>query len=449
MYVLAVSAAQLLEWADVPNAKADYMAGYQRVYNADRARSIAEFLETDPNNVIPGAIIVTVDADSVSTHSSAVPGVDDIAINVTDRAFEDLLSGVYETFLARLSDAEKASAARPSAESAEAEESEDESPENSGIPESYLATLTAELREAQDNYKSLPPERQAAIRNYVQTMSKPGLIIDGQHRVFGGKDVASHDVMLPVVLLPGLPVAEQVFHFYVLNNKAKPLTPTELRRTISTSLTNQEIDGLWDRFETAGVNPEATRWTHKMDADPSSPFLHLLDFGLGASGFLRENVAFQLVSKFVNMPRKYRLLYKDVPAWQNQSDERLAYFFTFWSAVRDRYQSTWDEGVRAGGNQLFMKAGMLVLQELVLDFLVQVMTVRQIEGKPSPFADRDDLADLVVASLKYLPSEFFSREWQEKQLDTSERRAFLRAQMEITIRNQGKNIGNQQLFKKK
>jgi hypothetical protein len=447
MYLLTVDAPDLLEWADVPNAQADYMAGYQRVFDPDRARQISEFLAADPKNIVPGAVIVTASADAVSIATTDDPAVVRVSIEVEDLPFEERLANVYAHFSERLSEAERESIEEAEVDPASLEVDEDES-ESGGIPDSYIAALTAELRAAVEDISSLPAGREDAIRNYIDSVSKPGLIIDGQHRVFGAKDVSQNDVRLPVILLPGLEMGEQVFHFYVLNNKAKPLSPTELRRTISTSLSNAEIEGLWKRFEDAGVNPEATRWTHKMSTDPSSPFKDLIDFGLGGSGFIRENVAYQLVSKFVNMPRKYRILYLDVPAWQQGSDDRLTYFYVFWSAIKERYASTWAECVAERGGQLFYKAALLVLQEFILDFLVQVMNVRRVEGKPSPFADYDELRQYVMASLADLPDEFFTMEWQEKQLDTSERRAFLRGQMEVAVRNQGKFLGNQQLFKK-
>jgi hypothetical protein len=254
-----------------------------------------------------------------------------------------------------------------------------------------------------------------------------------------------------VVLIPGLSNGEQVFHFYVVNNKAQPLSPMELRRTISTSLSNAEIDALWRRFEDAGVNPQAVRWTHKMNTDPRSPFKDLIDFGLGGSGFIKENVAYQLVSKFVGMPRKYRVLYRGIPAFEKKTDERLEYFFVFWTAIRERYQDVWAEGVASGRTvlpQMFYKAAMLVLQEYILDQLVQLMNVRRMEGKPTPFHDFEDLAAVVKAYLADLPPAFFTTEWQEKQLDTTERRAFLKSQIQEVVESQGKNIGNRRLFRK-
>src|SRR5262249_3100042 len=110
----------------------------------------------------------------------------------------------------------------------EAEESVDEEEDEGAIfPSSYLASLAKELSAAITDWDTVAPARQEAIKSYIEGVSKPGLIIDGQHRVFGAKNVSEHDVRLPVILLPGLAYSEQVFQFYVLNSKARPLKPTE------------------------------------------------------------------------------------------------------------------------------------------------------------------------------------------------------------------------------
>ena len=441
MYVLGVAADELLQWSDVPSAKADYMAGYQRAYNQERASSITEFLKLSPRNIIPGATIVTVNAENVEIERSN-SSLAKVSVWMSDeKPLDESIRLLYNNFKTRLSESELDSIKVD-------DEGDDQEDEETGIPESYLASLTAELELAVQDFGALAPERKKAIANYVDSVSKPGLIIDGQHRVFGAKDDAQNSVVLPVVLLPGLDFAEQVFHFYVLNNKAKPLTPTELRRTISTSLTNKEIDLLWQRFEDAKVDPEATRWTHKLHTDIQSPFKGLIDFGLEGGGFLKENVAYQLVSKFVNMPKKYTLLFKGIESFDHKDDGRLQYFYTFWSAIKEKYEQVWESGVDAGGNQIFMKATLLVLQTYLLDQLVQYTVMRQVEGGGSPLGDPADLQKTVKGLLSFLPPEFFSEDWQAKQIDTSEGHKFLRSQMEMAVQGQGQNFRKQSLFKK-
>ena len=444
MYLLSVAADELLEWADVPSAQHDYMAGYQRIYSQERAKQITDFLELDPANIIPGAIIVTVNEDAIVV-SEVQPGVSRLQISVKDKDFDTVLSEVYQNFKGRLSEEEIASLQISEDGSIAAVLDED----TGGVPDSYLATLSEELGRAVADFNELEESRQMAIKNYISSVSKPGLIIDGQHRVFGAKDVSKNSVRLPIVLLPGLSFAEQVFHFYVLNNKAKPLSPTELRRTISTSLTNKEIAGLWNRFDDAGVNPEATRWTHKMNTSPASPFFGLIDFGLGGSGFLKENVAYQLVSRFMNMSRKYRQLHINIPAFSiAKDDSRLDYFYDIWGAIRDRYQEAWDLGVATEGSQLFYKASLLVLQDFVLDRLIGATELRAIDGRPSPMEESTDLRRTVNGVLSNLPEEFFTTEWQVKQMDTAPGREFFRGQIDKAVNNQGLYMMNQTLFKK-
>lgn len=443
MYIASIPASELLAWADVPNAKADYMAGYQRVYDPERAEKIRDFISSSPENILPGAVIVAVGEGGVEVKDKE-GCICEVKIKLAEQDFFTRLKTVHEHFLRRLSAQEKASISLGS----KGENGEDGDDENIGIPESYLAQLTGELGTAVASFESIDTNRGNAIRNYVDSVSKPGLIIDGQHRVFGAKDVSEFSVNLPVVLLPGLPTAEQVFHFYVLNNKAKPLTPTELRRTISTSLSNEEIDGLWKRFEDAGVDPEATRWTHKINTDANSPFKDLVNFGFGG-GFIKENVAYQLISRFANMPRKYRSLTEEIKAWKEESDERLTYFYAFWAAIKERYLEVWDASVSQKKGQIFYKAGMLVLQEYVLDGLVQNMNLRRVEGKGSIFNDLEEFKKYVKAVLTDLPPEFFSMEWQEKQVDTKPGHKLLRSTIDQVVSNRGKYLGNFELFKKK
>ncbi|ORM08366.1 hypothetical protein A5N77_20025 [Prescottella equi] len=326
-----------------------------------------------------------------------------------------------------------------------------ESSDDSGIPNSYMAVVTAQFEQALSNWDSLKETEQKSIEDYLHFLSKPGLIIDGQHRVYAAKDVDSHDVVLPVVLIDNLPLAEQVFHFYVLNNKAKPLTRTELRRTISTALTDREIDDLWNRFKEAGVDPEKVRLTHLINSDERSPFKSLIDFGMaGENGFIKENVAYQLVDSFVSMPRRYHALSEGVDAWVNgDKADRLPTFYALWDAIKSQYPNAWSEGDQKKGGQLFMKVAMLTLQSFILDNLLTLNNVLKKQGAAPLFSDHDHLKDYIAGIVEELPEEFFLREWTEKQIDTVPGRKMLRASIQEVIDAGGKNLGNRTLFKLK
>ena len=466
-YLLTVSAPELLEWAAAPEKLDSFMAGYQRSLD-DRHHTIKEFIEKSPKNVLPGAVILATKPGTTAITDTALPAVKQVAIDVAAHTFEAELRAVTDAFRARLRDDERADAdaicgkilatggsgGLPVETSEEPDGAEAEIDESMTPPRSYLSVLTGELLAGCEAFDRVTPTRQQAIRDYVASQVLPGLILDGQHRVNGAKNVNDFDVMLPVVLLPDLEVQEQVFHFYVVNNKATPLSPTQLRSTISTSLTNHEIDDLYKRFAQAGVRAERARLTHRMNSDRGSPFHELIDFGLGASqAFLKENVMYQVAQKFVDMSRKYRLIYKTPTtpiAWtddQDRYDYRLQKFYVFWGAIRDVYPAAWEAAVSAKGGQILYKAAMLTLQEKLLDVMVTEQPAKSAQGTESPLLDDEALATFVRNALHFLPEEFFTRTWMKTQLDTSTGREFLYDQMTKAIQKQGRRLGDLDLFK--
>jgi DGQHR domain-containing protein len=289
-----------------------------------------------------------------------------------------------------------------------------------------------------------------ALEEFVTGVSKPGLIIDGQHRVFGAKNVSDFEVRVPVILLPGLSYQEQVFHFYVLNNKAKPLSKTELRTIVSTSLGNREIDALYDRFKQVGVTAEQTEWTHRMNNEKSSPFHRLINMGLaGSSGPIPESVAHQVASKFLALPSRYKLLTHNVPEWHgdNKYDYRLKVVFAFWSAIRSKYPSAWTNAAQGGNKQIMQKVSLVNLQQHLLEKLHAAMPRRKAKNEASPFADTSVLIEEVKYELEFLSEEFFTKEWRLKGLDTSDGHKIFIQAIADAINSQSANLGNMRLFK--
>jgi hypothetical protein len=474
-YLTSASAVELLKWCDVPRAKGDYMAGYQRILDEKRVDDLADYLRLSPSNIVPGAVIIAIDEDYV-TASESGDGLFSLRVTGDDRLFEQKLQELWGGFTTRLSNEELGSAgvtfSIPSTNVDESsrstqnanltdpgqvaaqdatDELRDEEDDEATYPTSYLALLTQELGEAVQDLSRLPSKRQTAIKNYIEEVSKPGLIIDGQHRVFGATKASDCDVRLPVVLLPGLAFAEQVFQFYVLNSKARPLKPTELRRIISTSLTNMEIEDLYGRFKAAGIEAEEARWTLKMNTDPSSPFRSRIDFGYGEAGaIIPENVADQVVRGFMKMPKsRYRVLTEPLGEQWTIADSRLEIFFWFWNAIKDVYSDTWrkaEASAETGSkHQLFYKVALLELQNFVLSRFVAVLPFRS-PGDAPPLSSKEEVSKMVRSTLTNLPAEFFEREWKMKQIDTSEGRRQLATFMEAVWNNQGKLHGNLGLF---
>jgi len=442
-YLMQASATELLKWAAVPRKRSEFQAGYQRQLQTQRTENIKNFIETSSNNLIPGALLVSVDSELTEFEDQGGDICEIVIKSKEDRGTQDLIEDTYQSFYARLGEEEKKFA------DGELDVDIENLEEGSPLPSSYLAELTRELKNAHEDFESLDEERQQAVQDYIQDISKPGRILDGQHRVFGAKDVASFDVQFPVVLMPGLDDSEQVFHFFIVNNKAKPLKPVELRSTISTSLTDQEIEDLYVRLDEAGVRAEEAKLTYRMNRNPNSPFQGLIDFGLDdETSFIRENVANRLVLKFVKLPKRFRLLHDDVEEWENDPDfhYRLTMFFAFWRAIKQTYPNAWQEGVENTGGQLFYKVSMLKLQEKVLESLKPMNDLEKANTGTPVLGSSSSLTKLIKIVLDQLDERFWLDEWQMSVSDNAEFREFLKDQMQKAM--DGADIGRLKLFKK-
>lgn len=444
-YVASVGAEQLLQWCSVPRKREEFMVGYQRDLDK-RHEKIKAFFEEDPkNNIIPNSIIVAV-KDNHCNISKRDNGFCDIEVVFDDTSFDAMLKNAYSSLLNRLNDDEKNSVNLDDVDDADADDDSDEA----SPPQSYLSILTKMLKGVIDDPESVSSEFYEIVKSYVVDTNKPGLIIDGQHRVFGAKEVNDFEVNLPVIIMPNLSSQEQVFHFYVLNNKAKPLSPTELRTIVSTSLSKGEIDDLYSRFKQVGVTAEQTEWTHRMNCEKGSPFRDVLNMGLpGSKGVIKENIAYQVVSKFVKMPRKYKLLYGDIEEWDglDKYHYRLQRFFTFWKAIKDLYPNAWQAGLSGENKQILQKVSLINLQAFVLYNLTQQMPKRIRKNEPSPLENLDDLYEEVQDALSFLKEDFFLMEWKLKGLDTTPGHEIFFEQIQKAINNQSLNLGNMKLFK--
>ena len=210
------------------------MAGYQRLLKRDRVGKLAEYLRLSENNIIPAAVIVAVDSDYIQIVELS-EGLCKISIDEDTRDFATKLAELWGQFTTRLAEEELKSAdiffsphsplvdddldnheddggdpddlpsvddggspAGDTFHEGDDLEEEDEEEEGATFPTSYLASLAKELNDAVTNWDGISEGRQKAIRDYIEGVSKPGLIIDGQHRVFGAKDVSEHEIERPV-----------------------------------------------------------------------------------------------------------------------------------------------------------------------------------------------------------------------------------------------------------
>lgn len=419
-YIISAKAEDIVEWADAPRKVASFKVGFQRELNEERVKDISNYLRLSNENILPGAILIAINKDDIEITSTEVDDIFEILIKDKPLLNDtDLIDYYCELYQSRLSDLELEKVSN----NIICEEEEDDNNDNDNdeiIPESYLSDIVIALK----NFQNLELKEQQNILKYLKVNYKQGIILDGQHRVFGAKNISEHPTFLPVVLFPNMKESEQVFHFYVMNNKAVPINKTELRNVISTSLSDKEINILYDRFKEMGVHAKEARWTTLINSDSNSPFKGLIWFGLKDSeGFIKENVMDQVIKRFMNPGRQYNTLFLDFEDWFDQNDKYINYkfslFYKFWNIIKELYPTAWEHALKQRRGQILMKATLLTLQEFYFEGLLRDNPRRMTKKETSPFSSSENFMESVRTQFHFIGEDFFLNDWKRKDIDTT------------------------------
>ena len=174
-------------------------------------------------------------------------------------------------------------------------------------------------------------------RSLIQSYLRPLFLVDGQHRLRGAlmgaaqraeawmADPSNEDALdalmdqyaedfskvenavtqkfdrtLPVSLLLSSSVAEHVFQFVVVNQKATAVPPSLLGTIVSTTLTESELGTVRDRLDSVGISVKEAQAVSLIARDPSSPFFGVVQQGLigESSAHLKYSVAKDIIAKF-------------------------------------------------------------------------------------------------------------------------------------------------------
>ncbi len=432
IFLLSVMANELVEWSSVPRKKDEFTVGYQRNLDDKKVKDITEFLETDHTegkNIIPSAVLVAVKGDCFRiTEEEAISQSCKIEITVKKQSDKHKLNDVLKQLKNRLG-----------TQTDRSTEQTDRSTESNN---SEIDVLDSNVQETiEDIEKKLSDENfnddgdlvdnaRDKLTEYIDEYCLPGMIIDGQHRVFGANEVEDFEVYLPLVLILDMEPVEQAFHFWVVNNKAKSFSSTALRQVLNTSFTNNEFKKLKQRLITSGVDTGKFFYAHLMNISPESPFQHIINLkdGKDRAKPIKENVAHQLATAFLDrINNTHKILIERSNKWiSNDQEYRMELFFSLWSAVRTTYKDVWDRGRNPNASningefchQIFMKVCLLNLQKTILDHLVGDERSRRSRSNPAIFDDRFELERETGAYLSGLHENFFIIEWRTKQLDT-------------------------------
>lgn len=233
---------------------------------------------------------------------------------------------------------------------------------------------------------------------------KPGLIIDGQHRVRGA---AAHSKLLNlnVVAFIGGDEAERAFQFVVINN-----TVTRVSRDHIKALNlNFDEKRLNDRLlDSAGLSLglDSPSREDLLVIDTTEPFKGLLRWPRNDNGFIPPNAVEGALAE--TRDRAVRLAIVDL--------ERDV-FLSIWKIIKRVRISEWSDSTH-----LLEKVGIHALTVYILDSL---MAAQQVNVSPIDLTDEDELTPFVERLVKRIPGIFWSMPWKATELDTKTGRQIL------------------------
>lgn len=386
--------------------------GFQRAEAPKHVQEIREFFNADVSktNSSPTAILVGVSpdatdrfqlftADGTALETSAVgrdPVLCDVVIDFEPWEFDnqvdivDEIDAVYQLVRPTLSvdDDEDFEVVDDQATSEdntvddEDFESTDDSTEEevaataeSESADAYFASLTAtdlsSICESQE-YRSWTDDRKERLLELLRDERKPGLIIDGQHRVSATKDLG--EIPFLVSLLPNASWAELAFQFIVNNSSAKKVDNNLLFAIVGQSLDSEQLATIDSRLNKSGIKVSLIKASMRVQLE-SNPFQNMLKTNTpGDPGFLdatamqkkvitlwygsrgrsgqnptwkkfraisgddltEQSREFSMSDLFIaNCPGSTRL--EQAEAWQ--SSVWFDYFSAFWAAVQQKYET--------------------------------------------------------------------------------------------------------------
>jgi DGQHR domain-containing protein len=245
-----------------------------------------------------------------------------------------------------------------------------------------------------------------------------GLIIDGQHRLFG---VCVHDPEMPlnVVAILDPDDVEIAFQFLVINNKSSKV-PTDHIKLLTVGFDDGELQ---TRLQTARMVYKTANLVVLVDQSDDSPFYHSITWPV--DDHRKEQDRHDLVTPTaIEMSLNY-LSSKNLPGLEDSDDARLAFFFAVWRAVKDEWSELW-----IAKSKLLSKVGVVTMTQFLVDDL-------------TPLIDRetlrtDEVGDVeaeVKSVISDISTEFWTEKWRLSSLDTSAGRQIVLESLQRARRN--------------
>lgn len=247
------------------------------------------------------------------------------------------------------------------------------------------------------------------VSDGIQESDKPGLVIDGQHRLKGISEY-SDKTHVNVVALLDADADEKAFQFLVINNKAAKVSPDHIR-----ALNINFSDALPERLLTArlAVNENVSS-VQIADTDPESPFKGLIKWPNNwvYSGQKPEKEGFiapAAIEGSISHIKSKRIADLD-------DDETVDDFFlSIWSEIKERWADRFIQKTAENPIKLLDKVSIVTLTEFLLSQLISISRAKHTKFS---LADMEKVRSNVADIISCMNPEFWQVEWKSSSYDT-------------------------------
>jgi DGQHR domain-containing protein len=279
------------------------------------------------------------------------------------------------------------------------------------IPSSVIVTLDIP---ADQITQPIAPSTVGRVRiAWNDGAPKPGLVIDGQHRLYG---VQHFNPATPVNIVAIIDAddMEKAFQFLVINNKASKVSMDHIRALALT----YEDEALKERLTTARLTlDQNVGFVGIVNDGEDSPFQGIIAWPLNPE-------AQRIVTPSAVEASIAYIQQKKVKDFESD-DVLIEFFYTIWRQIRARWADLWEPRSR-----LLSKVGIICMTQYMTDALTAQYDLGRLN-----ISDPDAVAGLVNEILETQERSFWRVPWTSTSYDTKVGRALIVQSLTQIARN--------------
>ena len=227
---------------------------------------------------------------------------------------------------------------------------------------------------------------------------RPGLIIDGQHRVYGAYREMP-DLHLNIVAFLEDDDSERAFQFVVINNTAARINRDHIQ-ALNLQFDKQTLNDRLLASSGVGLGMASQKFDDLQVVDLNEPFVGLLKYPTNSQGFIAPNAIEGALAE----------TYERAALLGMEGDE-MELFLSVWNQIRRVRKSVWN-----AKSKLLEKVSIYALTVYLLDSMV---SRQRNSDERVDFSSDAVLEEQIERVLGRIPEQFWTVEWTAKEMDTS------------------------------